>query len=690
VKSIDCVYHDAAERGNLLVALIPGGGSLEYAGHLLFGGTFPHARIFQLFVVECFRNRGIARELIAYLTNMLEQYGYLSATATVAEDLIANGFWEKAGFLVARQKPGGITRKRLLNIRVKQLNSPTLFHPQLSSTVSDLGLVERLGTHAAVYAIDLNVFWDVVKRRPRSEYAADVIGAAFNKLIQVVVAQEFINELQRTSKPEPTDPALEFALQFPTLPEPDPTVLQQLLGELGSLVFPNRSREGTLSRHDRSDLVHLATAIHHGTTGFVTSENALLRVRDSLYNRYGIALLHVKDFAALVKSTQVKVSPLAAQLSSETLRVWDSLSADSDVIRKFLDDSAAPAAFQDDFLSAAIAAPARKRMIVTSESAIVCLGSWDAGAGLQNWAQVNLIANEDNPAAEAALDCILGIICADTSRTGPVQLRLCLPPGHVIARKVAYSHGFRAVDSATAESVLQKICVGRPIHFDNWPKIRMALRHYAGLDFPEVLPTFVAHDQQISFETNDQRSRNVKLNDLEKLLAPTLIILPGRIGNIVPIRRMFADQLLGASPQLSLLPRREAVLLSERIYFSAARNASLLRAGAPLLFYESGRAGGRASVTACARVVQTRVLKKTDVSAHLLRHGVLETDDLEHLTATDSTSVTTFDNIMILDNPVPLERLRELGCVDASNLVCTRPISSEHLVGVLKEGFSLG
>jgi hypothetical protein len=218
----------------------------------------------------------------------------------------------------------------------------------------------------------------------------------------------------------------------------------------------------------------------------------------------------------------------------------------------------------------------------------------------------------------------------------------------------------------------------------------MALRHYAGLDFPEVLPTFVAHDQQISFETNDQRSRNVKLNDLEKLLAPTLIILPGRIGNIVPIRRMFADQLLGASPQLSLLPRREAVLLSERIYFSAARNASLLRAGAPLLFYESGRAGGRASVTACARVVQTRVLKKTDVSAHLLRHGVLETDDLEHLTATDSTSVTTFDNIMILDNPVPLERLRELGCVDASNLVCTRPISSEHLVGVLKEGFSLG
>ena len=180
---------DAAARGNLLIALIPRATSQEYAGHLLFGGTFPHARIFQVFVRQQFRNRGVARELIEYLVKLLERYGYLSAAATVADDLVANGFWEKLGFLVARQKPGGVSRKRLLNVRIKQLNSPNLFQPQFPSTVSDLGLVERLGTHTAVYAIDLNVFWDVVKRRPRSEYAADVIGAAFNRLIQIVVAQ---------------------------------------------------------------------------------------------------------------------------------------------------------------------------------------------------------------------------------------------------------------------------------------------------------------------------------------------------------------------------------------------------------------------------------------------------------------------------------------------------------------------
>jgi len=112
------VYDDAAARGNLLIALIPRATSQEYAGHLLFGGTFPHARIFQVFVCQQFRNRGVARELIEYLVKLLEGYGYLSAAATVADDLVANGFWEKLGFLVARQKPGGVSRKRLLNVRI--------------------------------------------------------------------------------------------------------------------------------------------------------------------------------------------------------------------------------------------------------------------------------------------------------------------------------------------------------------------------------------------------------------------------------------------------------------------------------------------------------------------------------------------------------------------------------------------
>jgi len=61
--------------------------------------------------------------------------------------------------------------------------------------------------------LDLNVFWDVVQRRPRREFAAQVLAAAFDNLIKVLVTQEFINELERTTKVA-NDPALEFALQL--------------------------------------------------------------------------------------------------------------------------------------------------------------------------------------------------------------------------------------------------------------------------------------------------------------------------------------------------------------------------------------------------------------------------------------------------------------------------------------------
>jgi len=357
------VYDDAAARGNLLVALVTT--NREYGGHVLFGGTFPHARIFQLFVVEHFRNKGVAQELITHLTKMLEEYGYLSVSATVAEDLPANGFWEKIGFAIVRRRPGGAARNRLLNVRIRQLNTPTLFDAQLPAA-ADLGLIEQLGAQPAVYAIDLNVFWDIIKGRPRSEYAADVIGAAFNKLIQIVVAEEFINELQRSSKATPTDPALEFAMQFPTLPEPEPIVLQQLLDELGRLIFPNRLSRGNLSLQDRSDLVHLATAIHHSATGFVTSDDTLLKVQDPLYKRYGIFVLHVKNFAALVKSSQMRMPAISVQLSSDTLRVWDRVSGHSQAIRAFLDSFSTPTMLREDFLAREVVSSGRKRAIVTS------------------------------------------------------------------------------------------------------------------------------------------------------------------------------------------------------------------------------------------------------------------------------------------------------------------------------------
>jgi GNAT superfamily N-acetyltransferase/predicted nucleic acid-binding protein len=685
------VYDDAARRGSLLVATCASPIRAGYAGHLLFGGRFPHARVFQIFVAARFRKQGVGRELIKKLVAITEGLGFLSISARVAADLVANGFWNELGFDVAGTKPGGPARNRTINLRVRQLNTRHLFS-SLPPATHELGLIDRLASRQAVYVIDLNVFWDVVKGRPRSEYAAGVVSAALHQLVCVVVTSEFVKELQRTSRPEPRDPALEFAMQMPTLPEPEALVLDPLIDEIGKLVFPARASSGSLSARDRSDLTHLAIAIHHSANAFVTSENAILQAGDSIYGQYGVEVLHVETFSSAVKNAQKHIPAFRAQLSSATLNLLELVADNVPAVELFLRNNSAPSDYRDDFLAAGAVASARKRMWVASDAEIVCLASWDSNAGLQPRASVRLIADEEHPAAETALDCIINRICTQASRVGPVLLRLSTPPGHAVSRKAALLHGFRPPEGPEAGdgTYLQKLAVGRPITNSNWSRVRTTLQQCSGLCLPQAIPAMGSADQEIAFTSDSGPQSSVSLFVAEGLLSPTLIVGPGRGGTVVPIRWRYAEQLLQASPQLLLAPSREASLFSDRVYFSSARNVRVLSSGTPLLFYESGGGGGRAAVTAVARVTGSEVHSKADVSAELLRHGVLDSQDLVDLMASGFVAVTTFDNVMAFERPVRLDRLRQIGCVDGSNLVTARPITHEQLVTILEEGFSLG
>ena len=685
------VYDDAARRSSLLVATCASPIRAGYAGHLLFGGRFPHARIFQIFVASRFRNQGVGRELIGKLVEITEDLGFLSISARVAADLVANGFWKELGFELAGTKPGGPARNRTINLRVRQLNTRHLFNA-LPPAARELGLIDRLASRQAVYVIDLNVFWDVVKERPRSEYAAGVISAALHQLVCIVVTSEFVKELQRTSRPEPRDPALEFAMQLPTLPEPEALVLDPLINDISKLVFPARANSGSLSARDRSDLIHLATAIHHSANAFVTSENAILQASDSLYSQYGVEVLHVETFSSALKTVQKVIPAFRAQLSSATLNLLELVADNIPAVESFLRSNSAPADYRDDFLAAGAVGSTRKRMWVASDAEIVCLASWDSNAGLQPRASVRLIADEEHPAAETALDCIINRICTEASRVGPVLLRLSTPPGHAVSRKAALLHGFRPPEGPEAGdgTCLQKLAIGRPVTSSNWSRVRTTLQQCSGLSFPEAIPTMKGTDAAIAFTSDLGPLSAVPLFVAEGLLSPTLIVVAERGGTIVPIRWRYAEQLLQASPQMLLAPSREAGLFSDRVYFSSARNARVLSSGTPLLFYESGGGGGRASVTAIARVTGSEVHSKAEVSAELLRHGVLDSRDLIDLMASEFVAVTTFDNVMAFERPVRLERLRQIGCVDGANLVTAKPITHEQLVTILEEGFSLG
>ena len=155
---------------------------------------------------------------------------------------------------------------------------------------------------------------------------------------------------------------------------------------------------------------------------------------------------------------------------------------------------------------------------------------------------------------------------------------------------------------------------------------------------------------------------------------------------VVPISRNYADDLLGTGSQIPLFGELQAALVTQRTYFNTPRSANLMRAGTPILFYESKRSGGRGAVVASARIVDATLFVKEQVPGNLYRRAVVE--DVGRLSASSEVLATTFDNLLPLPSPVTLEKLRQEGAVGPANLQTATRLPSALLSKILDMGWA--
>jgi GNAT superfamily N-acetyltransferase len=684
------VYVDAAEQERLLIATIVKDGNREYAGHLFFGFVFPYARIFQSFVLPEFRLRGVGRKLVEALISRAEKLQFLSVRASVAEDLGANGFWEQLGFNLIRTKTGKGKNKRPINIRIRELATPSLLELMGSPSVlqtTDLTFIDRFSGPSPIYAIDLNVLFDVTKKRPRAADAGRVIWAGFNNLVRLAVTEEFILELRRTSVPAPTDPILALAANLPILSAPRTAQLQATIATLATLIFPDRNRTDALSQQDQSDLAHLAIAIYNKVAGFITGEKAILRSRERLRSDFALDVVSVSEFAGMVESPEigepsdVKVTSCGAVISAK-----DAEQPEDADIRSLL-SIVQPAANLATEALGTEPGIAKRRVLVFCDAQAVALGCWEVATALRPQTQAFVFADEDHGAVESAIDFLLDRIGQESLHGISTLTHLRLPSGHVATTRLALGHGYTPVASNSRGSgEFRKLSIGRTINVSTWDVFIKQVKEVFGLGFPKTMPEYSYSGQVINLTNSADLTLTIPLIKLENLLSPVLFLLPGRPGALVPIRRRYVDELLGGCPQLSFLQPPEARLLHERVYFSSSRNQKILTEGTPILFYESAHDGGRASVIALARIVRTERVLKDAVNPKHTRRGVFDTKNLQSLTKTSTLAATTFDNIFRFRDPVPLNRLRQIGC---RNFRTAQPISHEKLLIIVQEGIAL-
>ncbi len=683
----EAAYREAIEKRRLAAMCATVDDNAAVIGFILFSGVFPNARIQQIVVASEHRRTHVASTLINALVSQLEAQGYLTISAAVASDLLtAQAFYERNGFVARRSLQGGQARNRTIILRARDLETESLFSVlepvrSTSKRAIDLGLRQRSASQAPLYAIDLNVFFDVIKNkgRPRVQIAERIIAAGLAHQVRLAVAPEFVVELERHSKGENVDPILKLARHLPRLPAGDRGETERLAEIVHNIVFLSSPSANAGSVQALSDARHLAEAALARASGYVTSDGQLLAAREQLLQQIGIDVVGLDEFAELL--------PVDGGLPGVSrLRGTDcaTKSASANDVRKYLETSHLPASLISEFSPERLAFDHWHARAVFEVGDIVAVGVSISPTNIDSPARVLVHVRPYHVACEIFADHLLDTKCEEACRSGPITIELPLIPGQTMVRRAATLRGFLPVPRAA--DTLIKVALGRPVTVDTWAAIARQTRRKTGLRLPETPPNSAALQSGLVVYGPDGKLVTTRLAALEDALGPTILVWPGRDGVIVPIARNFADDLLGTGRQLPLFGSPEAAFVARRTYFNSPRAAALMRPGLPILFYESKRSGGRGAIVAAARIVDATVVAKDQVSDDLLRRAVVE--DLDPLSASTEVLATSFDNLLRFPVPVPLEKLREIGAEGAANLRTTTALPNAALAVILDLGWS--
>jgi len=679
-------YSEQAYKGQLWIAVDKESGSA--CGHLMFGGRFPKLKVMQCLVYSTSRKQGIGSLLINELISFGEANNYMTISARVAADLKSNKFWEKNGLIIIQQLPGGCSRNRLINIRVKELNSLSLFQGLptfFGATTSDKLCFHNNGPnlHTPIYAIDLNVFFDITKGRMFKKESAQIIRQGLSNRIKLYVTNEFITELERTSNDIKDDPVILFAKELPVLPSVEEAVLDSLYNELRFVIFPDRSANGKESSNNKSDLIHLASCIHHKLHGFITREKAILRHTNDLKRSYGLEVVSPSEL--VFESIELQHAPLNVDINGNELKEIAFTEADREMAESFL--LSIGLSIQDcaSILDPGAVDMPRRRILGFASTSIIAIASWDAPNIRGGVCEAFLYINTTHPNVSKITDHLLESLSRDSVARCFKRTNLSINPGDSELTAIVLECGYRKVKGSYSR--FSKVTYCGPVFSEDWPAFIKAYEEISGFRLPLRAPNHQEFENSgvVVKNTESSDSYNVKLFDFETLNSPAIILCPDRQGVLIPIRQIYANDLLSqVRRQKELFPSREVLLHVEKSYFKKPSGTKRFAKGMPVIFYVSSSGGGSKEAIGCARITYSDEITPQEACVKLTRQGVLSASQLESMKNKHGlVHAITFDNFNLFPNAISYELLKKLECVSKANLVTSEFLTYKQLCAVL-------
>ena len=682
----EVALRDAVIRQRLFVVTVDHDGVHQVAGYLLNSGVFPHAKIQQIATHPNYRKLGVASALVKSLIADLERVGFMTIKAEVASDLKGPlEFYAKSGFAAVRNRAGGHARNRTIIVHVRQLDTDSLFSiaPRSTDLEIDFGIRRRSAGDAPFFAFDLNVYFDLVKDRTNSDKARKLFGAALSHHIRLAVADEFVTELRGTSIQIDADPVLQMALQLPRLPKVDRTELDAVAAQVHDLVFLKPRAKKAGSRQSLSDARHLAHAALSRASAFITRDGPILAARHTLLSTIGIDVATLDEFVALLPREPLTTSAPPVQGNG-----FECGALSASELSRYLADAGMPAALITEMCTDGDNEVQVLREAIREIDRIVAVGVIKIPRGMEPVARLLVHVHPDHFDCDMFADFLLDTLTRHACSEVATTIELIHLPGQSSTNSLAAARGFFRNGSSGNH---MKVAFGRPLTPENWTSSVQEIRRRTGLMLPAQVPKMGATPPELSITKPAKKVVTVGAGKLEDILSPTIFIWPGRDGVIVPITRAYADDLLGTSEQTTFpfIANRDAAFLSRRAYVNTPRTAKVMRPDSPILFYESKRqGGGRGAVVAVARIVDSVVVRKSNIPNDGRRRLVV--DDVELLSASEDVLLTTFDNLFVFPQPVSIKKLRDIDAIGRANLISAVSLSSEKITTILTVGWPYG
>ena len=682
-------YEDLAARDKLWVAV--DSESNELLAYLLFGGRYPHLKIVQLYVSPRVRGSGIGSLMISALKAHAQRTGLQTISARVAADLKANEFWERCGLRLVRQVRGGATTGRFINIRLFDVPQTSLWESDSASAADTLTFFGRSPIlESPNYVIDVNVFFDVIRNRPETETAKQLVSSALANVVKLSVTREFSIELRRHSYAPDADPVLKLADSLPCLPSPPDRELTSLVQQIRAVVVVGHPKSGARAVNESSDLIHLASCIYHRVGGFLTRDSQILKKATELRAQFGLNVLAPAELMADLHAGDVESDHLLAAVQGQEFSV-ERLSEDArPEAEAFLKALGTPADIAAIALSPGTTHRQRIRTALRNNGQLIGLVSYEK-MGAHKEVVGYFFLNEDHPLALRVVDHVLEALVGAVPIRELWIVKVTCPAYQERTRDTAVKRKYQVEESLSAPGYVQltRLLYRGAISKEIWPYFIGQIEARTSVKIASRFPPYEELcNTGVICNVPGKPLHAVKLFDLETALAPLKILGDGRPGVLVPIRERYAiDLLTGARKQFSLLPTKESALYVERAYFMKAKLKKLFPVGALVVFYISGAGNGRKEAVGVARITFYDTLTVTQTLASLSRQGVLEEREVrEAADERGKLNVFTFDSYIPFISSVSYDDLKSMDCVGKANLITAQALTMQQIEKIMRRG----